>query len=618
MQKNNHTLVQSLIKKNRIVLLLLLFSITLFSQEVETNIHAKISSIEIEKSKNLKIDKIIVKYENNAFIKNKNVKIYKNIGSKTLWVHFPIISSKKENYLYLTNSYSYLYSGKLYFKKGNKIDSLQHISYNKNFPHKFIFYRDPVWKIPTDSVLQTDAFLKINNEHGRSRLLFHLETENQFLKRVETEYLIYGLFIAFLTSMILIVLFFAILKKEYIVIFYAIYITTALIEFLAGKGLGVQFFWSENSFIIDNIRIISQIIGTGSMGVFYWKFYKLKKEQKTSEQIFKLGVLLTLALLFFYVYKYFFGGLNSFYLYVQVILQIIIFCWVLNHIYLTIKNKIPTYLVFAFVLPLLAIIIGQTTNPNANNSLWIKFSGPNLYYIFLSIEIILFTRFIFDSVINTQKKYFKLKKVSDELKYNFQNKALEIQHKEQNKLVSNVHDTFGGYLEALKLRLLHKTENTPEKIQEILDAFYNDYRYLLNSLYAPKINSGNFIDSLTEFCEKLNPLIEQEIKYIFNVKNINLPQEKCLHLYRIISELTTNAIKYSKSSEITILLHQENNKNIILEVTDNGIGFDENSASKKGFGLKNVKERTQQMNGVLEIEATKIGVKVKIEVPINE
>ena len=618
MQKNNHTLVQSLIKKNRIVLLLLLFSITLFSQEVENNIHAKISSIEIEKSKNLKIDKIIVKYENNAFIKNKNVKIYKNIGSKTLWVHFPIISSKKENYLYLTNSYSYLYSGKLYFKKGNKIDSLQHISYNKNFPHKFIFYRDPVWKIPTDSVLQTDAFLKINNEHGRSRLLFHLETENQFLKRVETEYLIYGLFIAFLTSMILIVLFFAILKKEYIVIFYAIYITTALIEFLAGKGLGVQFFWSENSFLIDNIRIISQIIGTGSMGVFYWKFYKLKKEQKTSEQIFKLGVLLTLALLFFYVYKYFFGGLNSFYLYVQVILQIIIFCWVLNHIYLTIKNKIPTYLVFAFVLPLLAIIIGQTTNPNANNSLWIKFSGPNLYYIFLSIEIILFTRFIFDSVINTQKKYFKLKKVSDELKYNFQNKALEIQHKEQNKLVSNVHDTFGGYLEALKLRLLHKTENTPEKIQEILDAFYNDYRYLLNSLYAPKINSGNFIDSLTEFCEKLNPLIEQEIKYIFNVKNINLPQEKCLHLYRIISELTTNAIKYSKSSEITILLHQENNKNIILEVTDNGIGFDENSASKKGFGLKNVKERTQQMNGVLEIEATKIGVKVKIEVPINE
>ncbi len=412
--------------------------------------------------------------------------------------------------------------------------------------------------------------------------------------------------------------FFAILKKEYIVIFYAIYITTALIEFLAGKGLGVQFFWSENSFIIDNIRIISQIIGTGSMGVFYWKFYKLKKEQKISEQIFKLGVLLTLALLFFYVYKYFFGGLNSFYLYVQVILQIIIFCWVLNHIYLTIKNKIPTYLVFAFVLPLLAIIIGQTTNPNANNSLWIKFSGPNLYYTFLSIEIILFTRFIFDSVINTQKKYFKLKKVSDELKYNFQNKALEIQHKEQNKLVSNVHDTFGGYLEALKLRLLHKTENTPEKIQEILDAFYNDYRYLLNSLYAPKINSGNFIDSLTEFCEKLNPLIEQEIKYIFNVKNINLPQEKCLHLYRIISELTTNAIKYSKSSEITILLHQENNKNIILEVTDNGIGFDENSASKKGFGLKNVKERTQQMNGVLEIEATKIGVKVKIEVPINE
>jgi signal transduction histidine kinase len=563
----------------------------------------------------LSINTILNEFDSYSFKKEKENKIYKNLGNKTLWFYFKT-KTKKGNYKYLTIDYSYLPYGKVYIKKGSTIDSLYTVSYNKLFPYKNIFYKDPVWKIPLDS--ENEYYLKIKNITGRTRLNITLETENQFLKRVQTEYLIFGLFIAFLLSMILIVLFFSILKKEYIVTFYALYIATALIEFLAGKGLGIQLFWSENKFLIDNIRIISQIIGTASMGVFYWKFYKLKREQNKSELIFKIGVLLSLVLLSVYVYKYFFEGLNGFYVYVQIILQIIIFCWALNHIYLTIKNKIPTYLVIAFILPLFAIILGQSTNPNINSYLWIKFSGPNLYYIFLSLEIILFTRFIFGSVIDTQQKYFKLKKISDELKYNFQDNLLKIQHQERNKLVSNVHDTFGGYLEALKLRLSLKSDNTQDKVQEILDAFYKDYRYLLNSLYAPKINSENFIESLIELCDKLNNLTDSNINHQLKIEKTKLSQEKCLHLYRIISELLTNAIKHAKASEINIFIGQENNNEILLKVSDNGIGFETNTNSNKGFGLSNIKNRVQQINAKMKMASTTKGTSFEIKISKND
>ncbi|WP_435415234.1 sensor histidine kinase [Polaribacter aestuariivivens] len=599
-------------------LILFLLPFTLFSQKADPTIYDKISSLQLEENNNYNIVEIVEKYEEGAFKKEVKPQIYKKLGTNTLWIHFSVNSSKKNRFKYFTNSNSYLAYGKIYLKKGGKIDSLQQVSNNENFPHKYVFYRDPVWKIPTDSVLQTDVFLKIINKNGRTRLLFHLENENEFLKRVETEYTFFGLYLAFLISMTLVLTFFAVLKKEYVVLFYALYIVTAIIEFLAGKGLGVQYFWSDSSFLINNFRSLSQTLGTMLLGFFYLKFYKFGKNEKISKAVFRSGIILTIPLLCIYFYKFLYGGLESYFLTVWIILQLIVFTWIINHFYLTYKKQLPLYLVIAFVMPIVAVIFGQMFNPDVTNGLGVFFSGPNTYYLALAIEILLFTRFIFDSVINTQKQYFKLKKVSDELKYNFQNKALEIQHQEQNKLVSNVHDTFGGYLEALKLRLLQKTENTPEKIQEILDAFYKDYRYLLNSLYAPKINSENFVESLVEFCEKLNSFTEQDIKCDFKISNIDLHQEKCVHLYRIISELTTNAIKYSKSSEISILLHQKNNKILILEVIDNGIGLNQNTKTKKGFGLKNVKERVEQMKGVLKIDTENNGTKFKIEIPINE
>lgn len=605
--------------KLKILIILLFCPFVLFSQEESTSIYKELKTFYTDNKEDYTIKTVANKYLEGAFKKEENLKIYKNLNTQTLWYHFSIKPSKKDiKNKYFTISNTYLPFGKIYLVKNNKIDSLHQVSFNKNFPHKNIFYRNPVWKIPLDSILKTDVFLKIKSEVGRTRLVMYLETENEFLKRIETEYFYFGLFISFLISMTLILVFFSVLKKEYAVLFYALYIVTVLFEFLAGKGLGVQYFWSSNSFVIEHIRSFSQSIGVFCIGFFYMKFYKLKASETISKGIFKWGTFVTIPIILLYVYKYFFGGLENVYLLVWTILKIIIFIWVLNHLYLTIKKQLPVYLVIAFILPILAVINGQIMNPNVENALAIKLSGPNVYYILLSLEILLFTRYIFGSVIDTQIKYFKLKKVSNELKYNFQNKTLEVQQQERNKLVNNVHDTFGGYLEALKLRLLQKNDNTPEKVQEILDAFYKDYRYLLNSLYAPKINSENFISSLIEFCEKLDELTNQKINYSFTIENIALQQEKCVHLYRIISELTTNAIKYSEASEININMKSSTDKIVSLEVSDNGIGFDYNKKTKTGFGLGSVKDRVEQINGTLEIVSNKTGTLFKIEIPIND
>ena len=596
----------------------LIFSVFLYSQEYKSSIYDNLKIFSTKTKDSLNINEITVKYDTGNFYKEESQKIYKKLDDNTYWLHFKLKADSKNTYQYFTINNPYLSYGKVYLRKNNIIKELHRVSYYKEQPYKFIFYRLPTWKITSDELKNNDVFIELKNNGGRSRLELFLEDENTFLQRTQIEYIQFGLFIAFLCSMIIILLYFSILKKEYSVIFYALYILTALIEFIAGKGLGIQFFWSESTFLSHSIRSLSQTLGMFFIGLFYFYFYKLKTNQKITKNIFKWGVYITIPLLCVYLFKAFFGGLNNFYLYVWGILKVIAIVWFCTHLYLIKKKQIPLYLVLAFILPIIAIVTHQNINPSVYTANWLNNCITNLYYITLSFEILLFTRYIFGSVIKTQQKYFDLKKISNELQYNFQNKTLEIQQEERNKLVSNVHDTFGGYLEALKLRLLQKSENTPEKIEEILNAFYKDYRYLLNSLYAPKINADNFVENLIEFCDKLNQLIDSNINHHFSLNESQLSQEKCIHLYRIISELVTNAIKHSNASKIEIRIQQQEKNVITVEVSDNGIGFDKNTVYQNGFGLKNIKQRVKEINGQLKMDSNNLGTKFIITTSNND
>lgn len=604
----------------RIFILLLFLTINVFSQNNKrSELYNSIRVFSHDKKDSISFKKVIRKFDIGEFKKDENFKIYKKLESKSWWFHIPVKQNETEDYKYLTVSNPYLYYGKVYLRKNGKLDSLYRTSYSKHFPFKFVFYRHPVWKIPVDGITNTEVFLKLKNDSGRSRLEFHLETENEFLKRIETEYIFFGMFIAFIVSMVIILLYFSVLKKEYSVIFYAIYVALMLIEFLAGKGLGIQYIWNDSTFLIHSSRSFSQTLGTLFIGLFYLYFYKLTREDRIPKLIFKGGVFFIIPFVFLYIYKAFNGGMGKLYLYVWTILKIIALIWFVNHLYLAIKKRIPHYLMIAFILPILVIVITQSINPSVYDSDWLVYGSINLYYVALVAEILIFTYYIFSSVIQSQRKYTALKKVSNELQLNFQNKAFEIQQQERNKLLNNVHDSFGGYLEALRLRLLQKADNTPEKIQEILDGFYKEYRYLLNSLYAPKINSENFIENLVEFFGKINQLSDGIVTHQFSLQNTQLSQDKCVHLYRIISELITNAIKYAEASNIDININQKNSNELLLKVSDNGIGFDKSYINKNSYGLNSIKTRVKEMNGNIEINSEKNkGTTIKISVPKDE
>ncbi len=85
----------------------------------------------------------------------------------------------------------------------------------------------------------------------------------------------------------------------------------------------------------------------------------------------------------------------------------------------------------------------------------------------------------------------------------------------------------------------------------------------------------------------------------------------------IINELVTNSIKYGfpdeRPGQILIKLHT--NHELVISVSDNGVGMPGHEQARKGFGSKVVALLVQQLNGQLVYEDAQPGCRVVLRMP---
>ena len=114
---------------------------------------------------------------------------------------------------------------------------------------------------------------------------------------------------------------------------------------------------------------------------------------------------------------------------------------------------------------------------------------------------------------------------------------------------------------------------------------------------------------------------EAEISVRFNVPRQILSESTAHTVLRIVRELTVNAIRHGKASQIRIA--GELRDGIIhFSVRDNGCGFDPESApgpAQGHFGLLGIRERLSQSKGALEIQsAAGKGTKITVSLSAGE
>jgi signal transduction histidine kinase len=97
-------------------------------------------------------------------------------------------------------------------------------------------------------------------------------------------------------------------------------------------------------------------------------------------------------------------------------------------------------------------------------------------------------------------------------------------------------------------------------------------------------------------------------------EGIKLEKEVEVALYFIAMESLNNVLRHAHAKNVFVHLKQSR-QNVTLEVQDDGQGFNIKKLDDSGLGLRNMRERTMQVNGKIKITSRpKMGTKVVVTV----
>jgi len=197
--------------------------------------------------------------------------------------------------------------------------------------------------------------------------------------------------------------------------------------------------------------------------------------------------------------------------------------------------------------------------------------------------------------------------------------------KERNRLARELHDSVAQTLYGLTLqaeaasRQLNagQTEEVSGYLREIRESAQQtlqETRLLIFELRPPILESEGLVSALRTRLESVES--RSELKTQINLQEVGkLPGGIETGLYGISNEVLNNILKHAHASEVAVSLEKQPGK-IVLQISDNGIGFDLASAENHGgLGLKGMRERAEQIGGDLRINSGENGTQVRVEVP---
>jgi PAS domain S-box-containing protein len=189
--------------------------------------------------------------------------------------------------------------------------------------------------------------------------------------------------------------------------------------------------------------------------------------------------------------------------------------------------------------------------------------------------------------------------------------VVDVQESERAEIGKELHDNINQLLSTAKL-FLEVAENDQAMRQQMIRkssdtimGAINEIRKISRSLMPASISDLGLISSVNDLVQNIAIARQLAVSFQYD-KNLDLlvhPKQK-LMLFRIIQEQVNNVIKHAHASKLLIAISYEP-KNVRLEITDNGKGFDLNKVNmKNGLGLSNIMSRAAIFNAKVQVNTS--------------
>ncbi len=183
-------------------------------------------------------------------------------------------------------------------------------------------------------------------------------------------------------------------------------------------------------------------------------------------------------------------------------------------------------------------------------------------------------------------------------------------HEERNRLAQNLHDSVSQALFSASLIaevLPQIQQHNPAAVADGLHELQRLTRGALVEMRTLLIE----LRPTTILKQRLDDLLRQLSSTVANRTLVQvqldlaplpeLPPEVHLTFYRVAQEAFNNISRHARATQINVALHSDANDRLMMEIRDDGLGFEPEHMPPGAFGLEIMHERAQQIGATIAV-----------------
>ncbi len=153
---------------------------------------------------------------------------------------------------------------------------------------------------------------------------------------------------------------------------------------------------------------------------------------------------------------------------------------------------------------------------------------------------------------------------------------------------------------AARLEEVSQVHERVERAVDDLDSTITEIRSSIFELGETSMPEG-LRHEVVHLADELGPMLGARpgVRFVGAVDN-TVPQHVAEHILSVIREALTNAAKYAQASHFNVEIRVDDDI-VLVEVVDDGQGFELDSTGSAGHGLSNMRNRAEKLSGSFEI-----------------
>jgi two-component system sensor histidine kinase DegS len=209
-------------------------------------------------------------------------------------------------------------------------------------------------------------------------------------------------------------------------------------------------------------------------------------------------------------------------------------------------------------------------------------------------------------------------------------RIIQAQEEERKRVAREIHDGPAQSMANVVLRTeivekMLKNERILEaqmelhELKEMVRLSLAEVRRIIFDLRPMALDDLGLVPTIQKYIKNFEERTKQSVDLIVFGQEQPLKSSVKAAIFRLIQECLNNVEKHSNAKFVQVKL-EFTQENLHLVVKDDGVGFDMNdrAASYSSFGLLGMKERTQLLEGTMDIQSTPgQGTKIMFQIPVR-